>query len=81
MQLVEQENEEEVSKGELGGAENWAEVRSEMDVEIRAPWRKGVDANGLSRQSRSEEEKNCTGSCGGLGLCKKAKEKEQQYAF
>jgi hypothetical protein len=23
----------------------------------------------------------CTGSCGGLGLCKKAQEKEKEYAF
>jgi hypothetical protein len=53
---------------------------SENEIEIRLPSAStktvvDIDVNAVSA------EKKCDGACGGLGLCKKAKENSEVYAF
>lgn len=50
------------------------------EVDFTNLGRRSVEANNGNRVIK-EDEKKCTGSCGGLGLCKKREENEKQYAF
>lgn len=65
VQLVEEESKDESNQNE---------------VEITSPWKRSREANSESR-APNESGNLCTGSCGGMGLCKKAKENGQRYAF
>lgn len=50
------------------------------EVDFTNLGRRSVEANDRDRVTK-DGDKKCTGSCGGLGLCKKREENEKQYAF
>lgn len=49
------------------------------EVDFTNLGRRSVEANNGNRVIKEDEK--CTGSCGGLGLCKKREGNEKQYAF
>lgn len=63
--------------------EEKTEVMDEVtEVDFTNLGRRSVEANDASRLIKEDGgDKKCTGSCGGLGLCKKKEENERQYAF